>query len=96
MENKGIIHFIEVKSVSREIFIGNIQDFHVIHQTNRHKPEQNVSAWKVRKLSRVIRTYIMEKDLDNREWQLDVAIVYLDRVHKKAGIKFIKDILVTD
>lgn len=92
MEHGGIIHFIEVKTVSREILIGQIPNYHVIHETNRHKPEENVSRWKLRKISRTVQSYLLERDLGNREWQFDVAVVYLDRVNKKAGIKFIKDI----
>ena len=92
MENKGIIHFIEVKSVSREIFIGNIQDFHVIHETNKYKPEENVSRAKLRKISLAVQTYLDERRVKDTDWQFDVALVYLDRVNSKAGIRFLRDI----
>jgi Holliday junction resolvase-like predicted endonuclease len=52
MSYMGRIHFIEVKTVSRENMIGNIRDFHVIHETNKYKPEQNVSSAKLKKILR--------------------------------------------
>ncbi len=93
MRYKGKIHFFEVKTVSRENMIGNIGDFHVIHETNKHKPEENVSRWKITKLSRMVETYLMERRIpESVEWQFHIAIVYLDRVNKKAGIRFLRDI----
>lgn len=96
MENAGKLHFIEVKSVSRENFTDNNVVFDVNHETNDYRPEQNVSAWKIRKLARMIKTYLEEKALGDKDWQLDVAVVYLDRVNRRAIIKFLKDILINE
>lgn len=92
MKNRGIIHFIEVKTVSRETIIGNTGDFHVIHETNKYKPEQNVSPTKLRKISLTVQWYLDERGIKDTNWQFDVALVYLDRVNNKAGIRFLRDI----
>ena len=109
MENSGKIHFIEVKTVSRESTLGGVPNGvtprmpqnviretairkTVIHEANNYSPEENVSAWKMKKISRVVQIYLNVNNLENREWQFDVAVVFLDRNNKKALIKFIKDI----
>lgn len=86
MEFEDTIHFLEVKTVSREKFSG------VIHETGKHKPEENVSKVKLRRISKVIRLYLQEKASPDTEWQFDVAVVYLDLKSKKAHIRFIKDL----
>jgi Holliday junction resolvase-like predicted endonuclease len=90
MENAGVIHFIEVKSVSRERFRG------VIHETRegRHLPEENVGRSKLRKMAKVIQMYLGEKRMMDKKWQFDVAVVYLELRKQKAHIRFIKDVLV--
>lgn len=88
--NHGKIHIIEVKTVSRENMFAT--DIDVIRETDNYIPEENVSPWKMRKLSRVVEIYLGEKGLGDREWQFDVAVVFLDLKNKKACLKFIKDI----
>lgn len=85
-ESKSKIHFVEVKTVSREMFAG------VIHETGKHSPEENVSLSKLRRISKTVRIYLSEKASPDTEWQFDVAALYLDLKMKKAHIKFIKDV----
>lgn len=93
MEKDQKIYFFEVKTVSREIPLSQTAPkLDVIRETGLHLPEENVSAWKIRKLSKVIELYINEKELGDKEWQFGVAVVLLDRNRKRAVIKFIKDI----
>lgn len=86
------LHFIEVKTVSREI------QSNVNHETPawlaKHKPEENVSHAKLRKISKMIRIYLDENNCQDREWQFDVAAVFVDHKKQKALIKFLKDIPV--
>jgi putative endonuclease len=86
LQSEGKIHFLEVKTVSREKFAG------VIHETRKHAPEENVSKAKLRKISKTVQLYLKEKASPDTEWQFDVATVYLDLANKKAHIKFIKDV----
>lgn len=44
----GVVRFIEVKSVSREIY----------------RPEENMHPWKLKRLARAMQTYLLEKKLD--------------------------------
>src|SRR3989344_5850126 len=79
-EKDNKIHFIEVKSVSRETL-------------DQNNPEDNMHPWKLKRLSRVIQTYILSKNLDEREWQVDLLIVYLYQKEKRARVKVVSDII---
>jgi putative endonuclease len=69
------IHFVEVKSVSREMSGDN-----VIHETNdSYRAEDNMHPWKLKRLGRVIQSYLIDKDIsDDIDWQFDVITVYID------------------
>jgi len=86
LESNSKIHFVEVKTVSREMFAG------VIHETGKHTPEENVSLSKLRRIGKTVRIYLTEKASPDTEWQFDIAALYLDLKSKKAHIKFIKDV----
>lgn len=86
-EKGGILHFIEVKSVSRETSSGEYPMF------INYDPEENVHPWKLKRLSRAIQTYLIEKDIDeDKEWQVDIAAVFIDFKAKKAKIRITEDI----
>src|SRR5664279_3130833 len=63
------IHFVEVKSVSREI--NNGQNGNVTRETNdRYRAEDNMHPWKLQRLGRVIQSYLLDKDIaDDIDWQ---------------------------
>jgi len=84
------LHFIEVKSVSRP----NLDM--VTHETgDQYSPEDNMHPWKLKRLSRTIQTYLLEKDVaDDLEWQVDLLVVFLNLKDKKAKIKLVKDIIL--
>jgi putative endonuclease len=69
------IHFVEVKSVSREISSDN-----VIRETNdSYRAEDNMHPWKLKRLGRVIQSYLLDKEIsDDIDWQFDVVTVYID------------------
>lgn len=84
-KRNGTVHFIEVKSKELKSFMWNSAD--------SYDPEENVHPWKLKRLSRAIQTYLMEKDIDDdAEWQVDVAAVFLDFEGKRASIKITEDI----
>ena len=86
-EKEGILHFVEVKTVSREI-IG----FNVNHETtDEYMPEDNMHPWKLKRLRRVIQTYLLDKDQE-LEWQFDLATVYLGE--KSYRINFEEDLII--
>ena len=86
-KHRDIIHFIEVKSVSCESSGG------VIRESGDYRPEDNVHQWKLKRLRRIIQTYLLDKNIaDEDEWQFDVAAVYLDLPNRISKIRYIEDI----
>lgn len=89
-EKNGKIHFIEVKSISKPSL-----DI-VTHETlDQYHPEDNMHPWKLKRLSRTIQTYLIsEKISENKDWQFDLMVVFMDLKNKKAKIKIIEDIIL--
>lgn len=88
-EKDNKVYFIEVKSVSKKIkdINNNFLD--------AYRPEDNMHPWKLKRLSRAIQTYLLSnKSLDDKDWQLDLIVVFLDIENKKAKIKLVKDIIL--
>ena len=81
-EKDKIFRFIEVKTV-------------VSYETNRYRPEENVHYQKLKRLSRVIQTYLLDKKVSyETEWQIDVLAVFLDLNNKKAKFRFTENIII--
>jgi putative endonuclease len=70
----------------------NIKD--VNHVTSGYRPEDNVHPQKLKRLSRAIQTYILERRLDNMDWQLDIAIVRIDQTNRKARVEILENIII--
>ena len=87
-EKSNKIYFIEVKSVSRI----TLED--ISNEIDQYHPEDNMHPWKMKRLSRVIQTYLLSKKLDDIEWQVDLLVVFLDLKNKKARVKVVKDIIL--
>ena len=86
-EKQHKLYFIEVKSVSR--------DLNVSQETNTWRAEDNMHPWKMKRMSRTIQTYLLSKKIpDEKEWQVDLLVVYLDIKNKKAKIKKIQDLVL--
>ena len=84
-QKDNIVHFYEIKSVRADFeFVSDI-----------HRPEDNVHGLKVRKIMRMIETFLAEKfdDLD-KEFQFHVICVYLDMFNGKARVKLIENIIL--
>lgn len=82
--NKNI-HFIEVKTVTRA----------TLNDVNSYSPTENVHKWKRERLSRAIRTYLLEKRVGDQElWQVDVVSVYLDQEQKVLSIEVLDDVIL--
>jgi putative endonuclease len=81
-EKQNKLYFIEVKSVSHETTTG-------------YRAEENMHPWKMKRLSRTIQTYLLSKKIsDDKEWQVDLVVVYLNLNDKKAKIKRIEDLIL--
>lgn len=103
-----ILHFIEVKTVSANLddvthpvrdtgSINNTQNNRISNgmgETDAYKPEDNVHPWKLKRLSRTIQTYLLERVSGDPNWQFDIIAIYLDMKSKKARISFLEDIVI--
>jgi len=83
------LYFVEVKSVSRE----TLND--VTHETmDQYNPEDNMHPWKLKRMARTIQTYLLSKDIDDKEWRVDLLVVFLCKKERKARIKIVSDIVL--
>ncbi len=89
-EKSKTTHFVEVKTVSRE----NIKDVSYETLDTHGRPEENIHPWKMKRLSRTIQSYLLEKEAVNGEWQFDVVAVFLDIKNKEARCRFYKNIIL--
>lgn len=81
-QKNNVLHFIEVKSV-------------VSYGTTKYTPEENVHSWKLKRLTRVIQTYLTEKSVPHEtEWQIDVVAVFLNNKDKKASFRFTENVIM--
>ncbi len=83
------IHFVEVKTVSYET------KFELDQAVTRRtwRPEENVHAYKLRKLNRAIESWLMENNC-NLEWQIDVVAVRIVPREKYATAKYIPNVIL--
>lgn len=81
-----ILHFIEVKSVS-------CVTLHKFSQEYGYRPEDNMHPWKLKRLSRTMQTYLLEKNLEC-DWQLDLVTVRLNDQIRKARVEIVENIII--
>ncbi len=78
-----VLHFIEVKTNS------------VTSGSSGYNPEENVRLWKKERMSRIIRTYLLDKHVsDETEFEIDVIALRLDVQRKHAKIRMIQNVLL--
>jgi len=88
-EKDRIFHFVEVKSVSREILPSNVN-----HETNDYRPEDNVHPWKLKRLYRTIQTYLLDENVsDETEWQIDIIAVFINIKTRRAKVRMTENII---
>ena len=86
----GIIHFVEVKTVSRQSYGGHFEQ-----EINNYRPEDNMHPWKIKRLQRAIQTYLLEKyKKEEPPWQFDLACVFLDQERRVAKVRFMENIIL--
>ncbi len=89
-EKSNKLYFVEVKSVSKP----NL-DIVTRDTLDQYHPEDNMHPWKLKRMSRTIQTYLLSKKMpDEKEWQVDLLVVFLDIKSKKAKIKVVSDIIL--
>jgi putative endonuclease len=74
------LHFVEVKSISRE---------------TSYRAEDNLHLQKLKRLGRVITTYLLDKHVpEDMDWQFDVAIVTVDCKRRLCRVTMMEDIIL--
>ena len=85
-EKNNVLHFVEVKTVSCET------DFDIEKSKN---PEENIHAWKLKRLSRTIQSYLLEHSDGVEDWQFDTIAIFLFLKDKKARVRFFENIVLS-
>ena len=91
------VHFVEVKTVSRDTIINTeIRTNNVNHETSgEYRPEDNMHPWKLKRLGRAVQSYLLDRDIpDDMEWQFDVVTVYLDFNKRLINVFLLEDIVL--
>jgi putative endonuclease len=90
------IHFIEVKSITTNETCQNVS-YETSPNVTRdtYDPLQNVHPMKLKRLSRVIQVYLLNKNVTRDTlWQFDVITVKINQKDKIGTVKHIKDIIL--
>ena len=83
------IHFVEVKTVS----YGTKQELEQAVTHGTWRPEENVHAYKIKKLSRAIESWLGEHKW-NGDWQIDVIGIRIVPRETYATVKYINNIVL--
>jgi len=89
-KKSNLIHFVEVKSVSRATLDEPVLR---LRSGQDYRPEDNMHPWKLKRLSRAIQTYLLDKKLDC-DWQLDLITVRIDEKNRQARAEIIENIVI--
>ncbi|MCX6713478.1 MAG: YraN family protein [Candidatus Vogelbacteria bacterium] len=83
---EGVLHFVEVKSISGD----------VSHITSGvFGPEDHMNYEKRQRQKRVINTYLAERRVgEETDWQIDLACVYLTEQGDLVKIEWLEDIIL--
>lgn len=88
-----VIRFVEVKSVSGV----------TTKERPMRRPEENMHPWKLKRLGRVIQTYLLHlpararqagKKQEEINWQLDLITVQMDMATRRAKVEMIENIVI--
>ena len=85
-EKGGVVRFVEVKSVTREI----LPD--VSRENTEYRPEEQIHPMKLRKIARTAEMYMNEKG-NSREYQIDAVGVFISTKERKARCRLFEQIL---
>lgn len=96
----SILSFVEVKSVSADLSYvtpsagGSRGTFSSYTGLGGLRPEENMHPAKIKRLSRAIQTYLLEKNVpDTMSWRIDIVCVFLDFSIKKARVEHWENII---
>ena len=83
------IHFFEVKAM----VVGSLNRISAI--SAGHTPEENVHAFKIRQIRKMVQTYLADKKIGpGAEFQFHVLSVYMNEKTRRARVKWLKDVIL--
>lgn len=95
------LYFIEVKSISKNLNEvdrkkegGSVSYACPPNGRETYRPEENMHPQKMKRLSRVVQTYLISKRIGNTPWQVDLLIVYIDTIKHLARVKTIENLIL--
>jgi len=83
-------YFIEVKSKQ----VDDNFDFLNIQTDKTNRPEDNMHEFKMKRLRRVVETYLISQRLGYVDWQFDLLVVYMNLDKRIARVKTIENIIL--
>ena len=96
VKNKKI-HFVEVKSISRDLptSTDNTKQNVTYVTKGEYRAEDNMHQWKLQRLGRTIQSYLLDKDVsDETDWQFDVATVVVDTKKSISRVTLLEDLVL--
>ena len=88
-QKEGKFYIVEVKSVS----CVTLPDFKDENPFTK-RPEENMHPWKMKRLSRTIQTYLINKRIGNTPWQFDLILVYIDMTNRTARVRTLENVIL--
>lgn len=82
-------YFVEVKSKQ----VDNNFDFNRLSD-KENRPEDNMHVFKMKRLRRIVETYLISKRLGYADWQFDLLVVYLNTEKRIAKVKVVDNIIL--
>lgn len=86
-EKRGTVRFVEVKSVSRETLPDVTRE-----SMTGYRPEELIHEAKLRKVARTAELYMADQR-DDREYQIDAVVVFIDHAARKARCALYEQII---
>lgn len=95
-QKDGILHFVEVKSVSREIIdLPQKGNYPKDVFWGEHRPEDNIHSAKLKRIRRTIQAYLFEKFKENEpDWVFDAVTVKIDKKTRRARVAFLENLIL--
>jgi putative endonuclease len=94
----GKIHFVEVKTVSRETSgkpfqIETHMEFVSGETKDEYRAEDNIHPAKLKRIGRTIEDYLSQKKT-SEDWEFHAITIVLDESKRTARVRFLRDIVI--
>ena len=89
------IYFFEVKSTSVSPVPDEARALAGETQNDSYRPEDNMHPWKIKRLSRTIQTFLLDRNVpENMDWQFDVLAVFLNLEKRTGQVRRIENVIL--